>query len=79
MDRQTIQGGLLVTLIQRYEEDPHQFVTLSKQVLNSSWIREAAAELRNEGLVEERLRGVIRLTARGYKQCKTKLPFACAS
>jgi hypothetical protein len=79
MDRQTIRGGLLATLVLRYEEDPRQFVTLSKQALDSSWIREAASELRNEGFVEEQFRGVIRLTARGYKQCKTKLPYACAS
>ena len=79
MTWQDIQDGLLVTLVFRYEEDPHQFVILSRQTLDSSSARMAVAELRNEGLVEEQLRGVIRLTARGYKKYKTTLPYACAS
>lgn len=79
MTCQDIQGGLVVTLILRYEEDPYQFVTLSSQTLDSSSARMAVAELRNEGLVEEQLRGVIRLTARGYKKCRTMLPYASAS
>jgi Mn-dependent DtxR family transcriptional regulator len=78
MTRQNIQDGLLVTLVLRYEEDPRQFVTLSRQTLDSSSARVAVAELRNEGFVEEQLRGVIRLTARGYKKYKTTLPYACA-
>jgi len=78
MTWQNIQDGLLVTLVLRYEEDPRQFVTLSRQTLDSSSARVAVAELRNEGLVEEQLRGVIRLTARGYKKYKTTLPYACA-
>jgi hypothetical protein len=73
-----IQHGLLITLILCYEEDPHQFVTLPRQTLDSSSARVAVAELRNDGFVEEQVRGVIRLTARGYKQCKTSLPYACA-
>jgi hypothetical protein len=39
----------------------------------------AVAELRNEGSLEEQIRGVIRLTIRGYKKYGTTLPFACAS
>jgi len=72
MTWQDIQDGLLVTLVFRYEEDPHQFLTLSRQTLDSSSTRMAVAELRNEGLVEEDLRGVIRLTARGYKKYKNQ-------
>ena len=71
MTWQNIQDGLLVTLVLSYEEDPHQFVTLSRQALDSSSTRAAVAELRNEGFVEEQVRGVIRLTARGYRQYKT--------
>jgi hypothetical protein len=78
MHWQNIVDELLVTLVLRYEEDPHQFVTLSRPTLDSSWAREAVAELRNEGFVEEHLRGVIRLTARGYKKYKTTLAYACA-
>ncbi len=78
MPWQNVRDGLLVTLVLRYEEDPHQFVTLSRQTLDSASARVAVAELRNEGFVEEQLRGVIRLTARGYKKYKTALPYACA-
>ncbi len=73
-----IHDELRITLILRYEENPHQFVTLSRQTLDSSLSRLAIAELRNEGFLEEEVRGVIRLTARGYKQCKTTFPYACA-
>jgi Mn-dependent DtxR family transcriptional regulator len=78
MSWQNIQDGLLVTLVLCYEEDPHQFVTLSRQTLDSSSARVAVAELRNEGFVEEQVRGVIRLTARGYKKYITTLSYACA-
>jgi len=72
-----MRDGLLLTLVVRYEEDPQQFVTLSKQTLNSSSARVAVAELRNEGLVEEQVRGVVRLTARGYRTYKNApLPYA---
>lgn len=77
MPCQDIRDGILVTLVLRYEEDPNQFVTLSRQTVDSCSARVAVAELRNEGLVEEQLRGVIRLTARGYKKYKTALPYAC--
>jgi Mn-dependent DtxR family transcriptional regulator len=33
-------------------------------------VREIVAELRNQGYVEEQIRGVIRLTARGYSSYK---------
>jgi hypothetical protein len=71
---QDILDKLLVALVLRYEEDPNQFVTLTRQTLDSSLARIAVAELRNEGLVEEQTRGVIRLTARGYKKYKTTIP-----
>jgi hypothetical protein len=69
---QEIAGNdLLVTLAHRYEEDPCQFVSLPKLILDSSSARMAVAELRNEGYVEEQVRGVVRLTARGYKAYKS--------
>ncbi len=38
---------------------------------------EVVAELRNEGYVEEQVRGVIRLTPRGYRAYKNQsLPYA---
>jgi hypothetical protein len=68
MDRgEIIRDGLLSTLAERYESDRSQFVTLSLQTLDSSLAREVVAELRNEGHVEEQMRGVIRLTFRGYQ------------
>ena len=77
MQRELIREGLLFTLASAYEEDPCHFVTLSKQTVDSSLAREVVAELRNEGYVEEQVRGVIRLTARGYALHKNKpLPYA---
>ena len=56
---------LLLALAECYEHDPSQFVALARQTVDSCFVREIVAGLRNEGYVEERLRGVIRLTARG--------------
>ncbi len=79
MSVQNIRDGLLVTLVLRYEQDPDQFITLSKQTVDSSSARLAISDLRNEGLVEEQIRGVIRLTALGYKRYKNApLPYAYA-
>ena len=76
MDRgEIIRDGLLSTLAERYESDRSQFVTLSLQTLDSSLAREVVAELRNEGHVEEQMRGVIRLTLRGYQSYRNP-PFA---
>jgi len=78
MSCQNIQDGLLVTLALSYEAGPRQFVTLSRQTLDSSSARVAVAELRNGGFVEEQVRGVVRLTIRGYKKYLTTLMYACA-
>ncbi len=72
MQMETIQNELLATLVYSYEENPNQFVTLPKQTVDSSVAREAVSELRNEGIVEEQVRGVIRLTARGYSVYRSK-------
>lgn len=77
MQRELIREGLLFTLAAAYEENPCRFVTLSKQTVDSSLAREVVAELRNDGYVEEQVRGVIRLTARGYALHKNKpLPYS---
>jgi hypothetical protein len=77
MRREMIWESLLVTLAASYEEDPSRYVTLSKQTLDSALAREAISELRNDAYVEEQVRGVIRLTARGYKLYKNDpLPYA---
>ena len=66
MHQQSIQNELFETLAECYEIDPQRFITLPKQTVDSVVAREAVAELRNEGFVEEQVRGVVRLTARGY-------------
>jgi hypothetical protein len=68
MYQEMVQNELLVTLTHSYEEDPQQFVTMPKPFLDSSLARMAMAELRNQGYVEERMRGVIRLTQSGYQK-----------
>jgi len=79
MTVQNIRDGLLVALVLRYEQDRDQFVILSKHTVDSSSARLAIAELRNEGLVEEQVRGVIRLTSLGYKKYRNApLPYAYA-
>jgi len=65
------QIDLLVRLAHSYEEDPGRFVSLPKPVLDSSDTRMAVAELRNEGYLEEQVRGVVRLTPLGYKAYKS--------
>src|SRR5438094_8238259 len=72
MHRESIRDWLLITLATRYEEDPHQFVTLSKRTLDSSLARGMVAELRNEGYVQEQVRGVIRMTPRGYMEYRSE-------
>jgi hypothetical protein len=72
-----IREGLLLTLVECYESDPAQFVNLPKQTMDSSLARAVVAELRNEGLVKEQTRGVVRLTLRGYQLYKSHLLACC--
>jgi hypothetical protein len=72
MQQESIQTELFVTLAQHYEQDPGEFVRLPQQTVDSSFARVAVAELRNEGYVEEQVRGVVRLTPRGYNVYKSK-------
>ena len=63
---------LIHRLAERYEEDPSEFVHLPQPTVASAAARQTVSELRNEGYVEEEIRGVIRLTPRGYKEYKKK-------
>ncbi len=63
---------LIHRLAESYEEDPSEFVHLPQRTVASSEARQTVSELRNEGYVEEEVRGVIRLTPRGYKEYKRK-------
>jgi hypothetical protein len=77
MPVQNIRDSFLVALVLRYEADRDQYLILPKQTVDSSSARLAIAELRNEGLVEEKVRGVIRLTALGYEKYN-RAPLPCA-
>jgi hypothetical protein len=79
MRPESIQQDLLVSLAEQYEQDPGRFVTLPQQTLDSSFARVAVAELRNEGYVEEQIRGVVRLTPRGYMIYKSRPALALCS
>jgi hypothetical protein len=66
---------LIHRLAESYEEDPSEFVHLPQPTVASAAARQTVSELRNEGYVEEEVRGVIRLTPRGYKEYKKKASF----
>jgi Mn-dependent DtxR family transcriptional regulator len=74
MSEQEIRNELFLALVLRYEQQRDQYVTISKQTIDCSSARLAVATLRNEGLVEEQVRGVIRLTALGYRKYKSAPP-----
>jgi hypothetical protein len=66
MENAISHEGLLATLTECYEAAPGKFVTLPKELLDSSSTRLALADLRNSGYIEEETRGVVRLTPLGY-------------
>jgi hypothetical protein len=70
METAYTREDLLAALTECHEADPSHFVTLPKQVLDSSQARMALADLRNQGMVEEQIRGVVRLTRLGYALCQ---------
>jgi len=74
MQRDLVRDGLRFKLAQRYRENPTNFLSLSQQAVDSPVAREIVAELRNEGHVEEEIRGRIRLTARGYRAFQNDPP-----
>lgn len=74
MQRDLVRDGLRFKLAQRYREDPRGFLSLSKQAVDSPLAREIVAELRNQGYVEEEVRGTIRLTPRGYRAFQNDPP-----
>jgi hypothetical protein len=77
MHRESIRDALLLTLSKSYEIDPGRFVALSKQTVDSSFARLVVAELRNQGYLEEQVRGIVRLTHRGYQIYRNDpLPYA---
>ena len=72
--RDLVRDALRFKLAQRYREDPTHFLSLLKQSVDSSLAREIVSELRNEGHVEEELRGTIRFTPRGYRAFQNDPP-----
>jgi hypothetical protein len=69
-----VRDGLLLTLAEHYENNPREFCRIPRNDLASALFREAVAGLRNEGYVEEEIRGVIRFTERGYKAYRAGVP-----
>jgi hypothetical protein len=77
MHRESIRDAFLLTLSKSYEIDPSRFVALTKQTVDSSFARLVVAELRNQGYLEEQVRGIVRLTHRGYQIYRNDpLPYA---
>jgi hypothetical protein len=74
MQRDLVRDGLRFKLAQQYREDPRHFVSLTKEAMDSPSGREIVADLRNEGHVEEDVRGTIRLTPRGYRAFQNDPP-----
>ncbi len=75
MPADAVRKGLLLALAEHYERDPREFWQISSNDLASAFIREMVAELRNEGYLEEEVRGVIRFTSRGYRAYRAGVPF----
>ena len=74
MQRDLVRDGIRFKLAERYRENPAGFLSLSKEAIDSALGREIVAELRNEGHVEEEVRGTIRLTPRGYRAFQNDPP-----
>jgi hypothetical protein len=74
MQRDLVLDGLRFKLAEQYRENPTGFLSLSKEAVDSVLGREMIAELRNEGHVEEVVRGTIRLTPRGYRAFQNDRP-----
>jgi hypothetical protein len=70
MSGDLIRQTIIANLIKVYEVNPETFTTLPKETLDSSWARIVISDLRNAGGIEEQVRGVVRLTTRGYQAHK---------
>ncbi len=75
----SIPPDLIRELVRLYQHDPAQFFYVPAQVMASAAMRESIAELRNNGYIEEELRGIIRLTTRGYRTFQRELAVKKAS
>ena len=73
VNQDSIRSKLLVLLSKRYEEDYRRFVVIPQTLMAIYSIRFAIAVLRNERYVEEQVRGVIRLSPRGYLMCHKEI------
>ena len=63
----TMETQLMVALAEEYERDPRRYITLSKETVDSSEARFIVADMRNHGYLDEKMRGVVRMTLRGYE------------
>jgi hypothetical protein len=73
MDQQSIQWALLMLLTKHYEEDYRRFVVIPQLLMKTPPLRAAIAALTREDYVEERAKGVLRLSPDGYLMCQKEL------
>ena len=73
MDQYSIRMDLLAVVAKSYEEHLGQFVHFSQPMLEMCPTRNALAELRNEGYIEEQTRGVVRFTPSGYMKYQRQI------
>jgi len=60
-------------LTKHYEEDWRRLVEIPQPLMETQPVRAAIAELRDEEYVEERDRGVLRLSPEGYLMCQKEV------
>lgn len=66
MDPHSVRAEILCTLSKQFEQDARQFVSIPQPMMQMCATRAALAELRNDGYIEEQVRGVVRLRPQGY-------------
>ncbi len=66
MDPYSVRVEILSELSKQFERDSHQFVAIPLPMMQMCATRAALAELRNDGYIEEQVRGVVRLRPHGY-------------
>ena len=73
-----VRHQILSTLVEGCKNHPGEYLTLDKNEVDSSLVRQVVADLRIEGYIEEETRGVIRLTELGFSVYSHEAPVQCA-
>ncbi len=74
MDPHSVRVEILSTLSRQFEQDSRQFVVIPQPMMQMCATRAALAELRNDGFIEEQVRGVVRLRPHGYMMLHKQPP-----